>query len=975
MLSGVGDLLDQLINMKKLLIILFSLCIPIVTHAQLTIPSGGTGQASYSTGDTLYATAGQLRFNKLTIGSSGTCLTSNGTIPSWGSCSSGGSGSGGTWSTTTSQTAGILINYPNNTTDVVTIGSNSTTTAQFYFDPNTLRALFNGPLTLPYLTATSTTGTSTFGGDVKIGSDTRNNMLSLTPTRNYSNSVSVGGALNITNSSSNGVGLEVYSTNSAPSGRLVVFNCDNQGFNQDCLRVVGQGNGNAIAISQTGTSNGTVGLNVSSSGNSDAISVTETGTSTTASALQLVSSNNAESTLSISGVETGRGTIKVTHTGNSVSDSNSAALSIDLQATTTPTGAQGIFITSTTGGTTGKLLNIRNDLAALGGASGQVELLTMLAGGNLGLGSTTPLQVLSVQGNTIISGNIVSVANITATGTLTLSALTGTQCLHEISGVVSGTGSDCGSSGSSASTTLLADNNTFSGINQFTTIGTTTFSNSISFTSASTTATSTFLGLRLMGLTGLPRGSYLAIDPSGSIIATNTPVLSLANGTGISCSANTASGIGSCSFSNQSGNTVLVNQANGNGVPTGLATSTFGNTLYQGYGASSTVLITDGTVPRFQKLATSQITNDSGFITSSGVSAGVAGQLAVYNTSGTTVSGTSTGLITVGALIASSTTATSSFMGTTSFGSTTPMQSSLFSIGTSTPLFTVDKNTGNMWFDAGVEFIDSRNNLIGIGTTTPTWALNIFAPNGGKLAFSAGAGVAQWVTGVQNDGSYYWATTTVQGNATTTNNPPALQLYPTGSFLLGVGTSTPWLKFGFVGTAVWKGLNTANTPVGYMCFDANDQLINSSSACTISDENKKTDIQAADQSIESGLKYLLQLNPITYRLKSDVLGDYKGDRNRAGDQFGLSAQQVAAIDERLVYLDDQGQPKSIRYDGVTAVLVQAVKDIYAQFFTIFQNHDGRITTLENEVMFQKGQIDQLSQQVESLKTLINKQNQ
>lgn len=61
----------------------------------------------------------------------------------------------------------------------------------------------------------------------------------------------------------------------------------------------------------------------------------------------------------------------------------------------------------------------------------------------LGIGTTSPSQRLSVQGNGLFSGDLSS-ANLTATGTVTFSALTGTQCLHEISGVVSGTGSDCG---------------------------------------------------------------------------------------------------------------------------------------------------------------------------------------------------------------------------------------------------------------------------------------------------------------------------------------------------------------------------------------------------------------------------------------------------------------------------------------------------------------------------------------------------
>ena len=56
---------------------------------------------------------------------------------------SGGSG-GGTWSTTTSQVAGQLINYPNNATDIVVIGSTATTTGEFWFDPNEEKAQFVG---------------------------------------------------------------------------------------------------------------------------------------------------------------------------------------------------------------------------------------------------------------------------------------------------------------------------------------------------------------------------------------------------------------------------------------------------------------------------------------------------------------------------------------------------------------------------------------------------------------------------------------------------------------------------------------------------------------------------------------------------------------------------------------------------------------------------------------------------------------
>jgi hypothetical protein len=78
-------------------------------------------------------------------------------------------------------------------------------------------------------------------------------------------------------------------------------------------------------------------------------------------ALNVVSSNTAFSACEVSGHETGHGTLKISHVNpgpNPGSDANAAAISIDLQAGDfAGTAAQGIFLTSTTGGTSGHILN------------------------------------------------------------------------------------------------------------------------------------------------------------------------------------------------------------------------------------------------------------------------------------------------------------------------------------------------------------------------------------------------------------------------------------------------------------------------------------------------------------------------------------------------------------------------------------------------------------------------------------------
>lgn len=92
-------------------------------------------------GDILYGSSNPGINNRLTIGSNGTCMKSDGTEPLWSSScgSSGGGSGGGTWSTTTSQTPSELINYSNNTTDIIAAGGNSTSTAKILLDPNTGR--------------------------------------------------------------------------------------------------------------------------------------------------------------------------------------------------------------------------------------------------------------------------------------------------------------------------------------------------------------------------------------------------------------------------------------------------------------------------------------------------------------------------------------------------------------------------------------------------------------------------------------------------------------------------------------------------------------------------------------------------------------------------------------------------------------------------------------------------------------------
>jgi hypothetical protein len=120
--------------MKKLLLkiaVIAALFVPAVASAQVPVSAGGTGMTSVPAGECVKG----LDNLRLT---SGPC---------------GGGGSGGGTSTSTSQVSGRLVVYPTNATDIWAVGSNSTTTAEFYFDPN-VNAMMQSAIT----------GTTTFMG-------------------------------------------------------------------------------------------------------------------------------------------------------------------------------------------------------------------------------------------------------------------------------------------------------------------------------------------------------------------------------------------------------------------------------------------------------------------------------------------------------------------------------------------------------------------------------------------------------------------------------------------------------------------------------------------------------------------------------------------------------------------------------------------------------------------------------------------
>jgi len=162
------------------------------------------------------------------------------------------------------------------------------------------------------------------------------NALTVTQNGNASSSTSTGGAVNINNSGSTGAGLVVFSSQAAPAGRLLVARASSATFSQTVAYFETNGTGHAVH-----------GNNLAGGGSNS-----------TGSAGNFTSANAGASCVQISGVETGRGSLKITHTAAG-GDANASGLSIDLQGA--GTASKGIFVDSASNGTTGDLLDLRNN--------------------------------------------------------------------------------------------------------------------------------------------------------------------------------------------------------------------------------------------------------------------------------------------------------------------------------------------------------------------------------------------------------------------------------------------------------------------------------------------------------------------------------------------------------------------------------------------------------------------------------------
>ncbi|MEK7621794.1 MAG: tail fiber domain-containing protein [Patescibacteria group bacterium] len=146
---------------------------------------------------------------------------------------------------------------------------------------------------------------------------------------------------------------------------------------------------------------------------------------------------------------------------------------------------------------------------------------------------------------------------------------------------------------------------------------------------------------------------------------------------------------------------------------------------------------------------------------------------------------------------------------------------------------------------------------------------------------------------------------------------------------VGIGTTSPWRTFSVDGTVSFKNLTSSDlATTDALCVDANNDVVrDTSDTCVTSSKRFKHDIV----NIDGSLGTILSLNPVSF---------IYNDQNKR--RFGLIAEEVSDIEPLLVHLDVKGKPRTVYYEGVTALLVESVQELNLKVETLSSRVETRL---------------------------------
>lgn len=855
-------------------------------------------------------------------------LKTDGVNSTWAAVTGGSGGGAGTFSTSTAFGT-TLYNFPINASDILLAGYSgsgvaTSSNSEFYVDPVAKLASFlnstklgigtstpYAPLSVvgeivgSYFTATSTTGNSTFASKIGIGTTTPTGLLDIY-TSAYTSLQPLIRAFR-----ANGGLLAEFEDNGWNSRLQILTQSANDIFIKagasDSLSFA---TGNSSTANLHITSTGDVGIGTTSP--YAKLSVTNTGTdpsfvvedSTSPDSSPFIINNNGFVSI---GTTTANSRITATNADGSVTGLfTGASKAVRLYSTSAITHIEGV---DQTGITSYQPLNISGSYLTL---SNSVTEVLRVTDDKIGIGSTTPGTLLSL-GNT---GNDTINISTTATSTFGSGINIRTGCFAVNGVCISG-----GSVGSSASTTLLVDNNTFTGQN--------TFNN----------AQTQINGRLNIGSSVAPQFTGFGTGYYDLHYSTSTNDVAGWDMYNISTGSQAATGLW---FQN----------ANSNLGGIGLTQKYYGGIVYSGSNWNGPAL---------------------------GLGALPANSLGVFTVDGSLILGsaTTTGKVDLY-------TGANSFSGgvpdvrldstgNLGIGTSTPFgKLSVASFnGGSAPQFVIASSTGTG--ATTTTLILDKDGKMGLGTTSPLHRLTIQTSgtendqlsiigqnNTGYTNFWMRGTGRTYQIGVGNAGEVAFGVASKYFIFDRNGNAMRMVIDTGGN--VGFGTTTPYAKLSVVGTVAFDGLTTS-TAGNAVCILTNDSVVNAGgSTCATSAIDTKKNIDSISSTEAS--KIVMGLKPVSFNYKES------GER-----RVGFIAEDVAKVDTRLVdYAKEdikydaigvtikKGNPVAVQYANVTSLLTKFVQDFYTKFQTLV----AKVSGLEDRVNKQEARIKLLEDKLNKL---------
>jgi hypothetical protein len=248
----------------------------------------------------------------------------------------------------------------------------------------------------------------------------------------------------------------------------------------------------------------------------------------------------------------------------------------------------------------------------------------------------------------------------------------------------------------------------------------------------------------------------------------------------------------------------------------------------------------------------------------------------------------------------------------------------------------VGVNNGNLKFYTGgraLAMTIKGSGNVGIGTSDPASRLDLGVGSGGALLTVQDGWVKHITSGFLVGSQYFYGSneygrilaTNTGFNFTTSNS--ANFIFNTGNVLIGTSTNAASARLALdaIGMAVYDGGNYRQCYMNgnsMRWFNGSNEGILTSAGVwqDASDISIKKDIK----DIEYGLDTVVKLKPRSYKMKEDDL-----------EQIGFIAQEVEEFIPELVSTSEKGM-KGLSYGQLTAVLTKAIQELSA-----------KVTELEN----------------------------